>query len=303
MYPGVELRVMRYIVAVARELHFGRAADRVHIAQPSLSKQIRVAEQELGFNLFHRHRSGVEVSSPGTVFIENAEQALRYAERAVALSRAAAAAEQGKLLLGVSPVIRQELFFRTRSAYHKQYPDVEICLSGQFSGQQTEMIMRNELHAGLIELPIRHRGLSVINLIQEPLAVALASTDPLAREGVLGLKALEGRVTAMISPDTDLSNKVVEEFLTHVRFPLSRVLRLPTMDQVMDYILHENGVGIVRDHAKRWQTDAIALRPLVGLPAIYTGLAYRRDNRSPLVRNLARLVRQIFALERQRMVG
>ena len=75
------------------------------------------------------------------------------------------------------------------------------------------------------------------------------------------------------------------------------------MDQVMDYILHENGVGIVRDHAKRWQTDAIALRPLVGLPAIYTGLAYRRDNRSPLVRNLARLVRQIFALERQRMVG
>jgi DNA-binding transcriptional LysR family regulator len=303
MYPGVELRVMRYIVAVAKELHFGRAADKVHIAQPSLSKQIRLTEEELGFSIFNRHNRRVEISDPGAVFIENAEQALLYAERAVALSRSAAAGDQGKLLLGVSPVIRQETFFRMRSAYQAQYPEIEMCLLGQFSGQQAEMIMRNELHAGLIELPIRYRGLSVINLIQEPLAIAVAQNDPLAKEVAVNLKALEGRVLALVSPDVDLSNSAIEEFLVRTRLPVARIVKLPMPGQLIDYVLHENGVAIVRDNWTHWQTTAISFRPLLGLPPIYTGLAYRRDNRSSVVRNLTRFVRQMFGQERQHMMS
>ena len=89
MYPGIELRNMRYIVAVGDELHFTRAAESVRVAQPSLSKQIRNVEQELGLELFRRTRRKVEITEPGLAFIENAKQALLYAERAASAARAA----------------------------------------------------------------------------------------------------------------------------------------------------------------------------------------------------------------------
>src|SRR5260370_40343314 len=105
MYPGIELRTMRYIVAVGNELHFSRAAEHVHVAQPSLSKQIRHVEEELGVELFKRTRKKVEVTEPGRALITNAQQALLYADRAASMATAASAGQRGRLLLGVAPNI------------------------------------------------------------------------------------------------------------------------------------------------------------------------------------------------------
>src|SRR6266446_2940947 len=126
MYPGIELRTMRYIVAVGNELHFSRAAEHVHVAQPSLSKQIRHVEEELGVELFKRTRRKVEVTESGRAFIENAQQALLYADRAAAMARAASAGQQGRLLLGVAPNIDLQLFFRIRNAFEKRYANVQV---------------------------------------------------------------------------------------------------------------------------------------------------------------------------------
>src|SRR5882757_8187040 len=118
---------MRYIVAVGSELHFTRAAERVHVAQPSLSKQIRNVEEELGVELFKRDRNKkVEVTAPGRVFIENAQKALLYADRAASMTRAASAGQLGKLLLGVSPLVDLQLFFRIRKAFEQGYPEVQF---------------------------------------------------------------------------------------------------------------------------------------------------------------------------------
>ncbi len=181
MYPGIELRVMRYIVAVAQELHFTRAADRVHIAQPSMSKQIRLVEGDLGVELFHRTRRKVEITEPGKAFVENAEQALLYAERAVASARAASAGRQGKLILGVSPAIDQRIYFRIEDVYRKEYPAVEVCYQSCFANQQAEWILRNDLHAGLMELPIRCHGLSVMSLTSSPILLAVSARSQLAK--------------------------------------------------------------------------------------------------------------------------
>jgi hypothetical protein len=115
------------------------------------------------------------------------------------------------------------------------------------------MIMRNELHARLIELPIRYRGLSVINLMHEPLAIAIAPNDPLAKEVAVRIDALGGRVVALLSPDIDLSNARLEEFLARSRPPVARIVKIPMVGQLIDFILHENGVAIVRDNWNHWQ--------------------------------------------------
>src|SRR5258708_12485300 len=117
---------MRYIVAVGNELHFSRAAEHVHVAQPSLSKQIRHVEEELGVELFKRTRKRVEVTEPGRVFIENAQQALLYADRAATMPRAAGAGQLGKLLVRVSPLFALQLFFRIKNTFEKTTPNLHF---------------------------------------------------------------------------------------------------------------------------------------------------------------------------------
>src|SRR5437879_5141884 len=182
MYPGIELRTMRYIVAVGVELHFTRAAQRVHVAQPSLSKQIRNVEEELGVELFKRTtRKQVEVTEPGRVFIANAQKALLYADRAGSMARAASAGQLGKLLLGVSPLVDLQLFFRIRDAFEKRYPEVQFQFVTGLAHEQAEWVMRSDIHAGLIELPIRYRGLAVLNVFREPMVLVVPRNDQLGR--------------------------------------------------------------------------------------------------------------------------
>src|SRR5260370_21777408 len=147
---------MRYIVAVGNELHFTRAAERVHVAQPSLSKQIRNVEEELGVELFKRTRKKVEVTEPGRAFIENAQQALLYADRAASMARAASAGQHGRLMLGVAPNIDLQLFFRIRNTFEKRYSSVQVQFVSGFTSELAELVMRSDLHAGLTALPIRY---------------------------------------------------------------------------------------------------------------------------------------------------
>lgn len=299
MYPGVELRVMRYIVAVARELHFGRAADRVHIAQPSMSKQIRLAEEDIGVAIFDRTRRKVDLTEPGIAFVENAMQSLLYAERAVAVARATAAGQQGKLLMGVSPAIDQRIFFDLRSAYAKRYPSVEVYFSSSFASQMAESIMRNELHVGLLELPIRYRGLGIIHLNQEPLVLAIPASHPLASMKTLTLEQLHGHTLALAPSDVDLSAGKLTEKLHALRCRPARILEVAAVAQALELAQAGEAVALLREHYRNWKLESVVYRSVPELSKFDTGLAYRRDSRSPHVKTLVHLVKEIFALERQ----
>src|SRR5579864_9166873 len=121
MYPGVELRLLRYVVAVAEELHFSRAAAKLHLAQPSLSKQIRELEEELGTELFERTKREVRLSDAGRIFVKEAKQALLYSHRAVHLTKASR--HGSTFSLGYSPHINFEILFRARTALATHFPN------------------------------------------------------------------------------------------------------------------------------------------------------------------------------------
>jgi len=205
MYPGIELRTMRYIVAVGNELHFSRAAEHVHVAQPSLSKQIRHVEEELGVELFKRTRKKVEVTEPGRAFIENAEQALLYADRAASMARAASAGQHGRLLLGVAPNIDLQLFLRVRNAFEKRYANVQVQFVSGSANQHAEWVMQSDLHAGLIELPIRYRGLAVLAIFREPVILAVRRNDKLASAKSILPEELKDRMLVLLSDTADLA--------------------------------------------------------------------------------------------------
>ena len=303
MYPGIELRTMRYIVAVGVELHFTRAAERVHVAQPSLSKQIRNVEEELGVELFKRDRNKkVEVTEPGRVFIENAQKALLYADRAGSMARAAGAGQLGKLLLGVSPLVDLKLFFRIRDAFGKRYPEVQFQFVTGTSLEQAEWAMRSDIHAGLIELPIRYRGLAILIVFREPMVLVFPRADEMATSKVVTRAQLKGRRLILLSAGADLAHDRILAGLETWGYRPERVLEVISVGQVLDFVGAGEGIAIVRASAGRFESKTIELRAMPALPMLDVGLAYRRDIRSPLVRNLLEIAREVFARERKRMI-
>jgi LysR family hca operon transcriptional activator len=303
MYPGIELRTMRYIVAVGVELHFTHAAERVHVAQPSLSKQIRNVEEELGVELFKRDRNKkVEVTEPGRVFIENAQKALLYADRAASMARAASAGQLGKLLLGVSPHVDLQLFFRIRHAFEKSYPEIQFQFVTGLAREQAEWAMRSDIHAGLIELPIRYRGLAILSIFREPMVLVLPRNDQVGKSKVVTPAQLKKRPLILLSNGVDLAHDKILAGLESWGYRPEKILEVINLGQALDFVRAGEGVAVMRTSACRFESEAVAFRPMPALPTLDVGLGYRRDVRSPLVRNLLEVAREVFARERKKMI-
>lgn len=301
MYPGIELRTMRYIVAVGKHLHFSRAADQVHVAQPSLSKQIRNVESELGVELFKRTRRKVEITDPGKEYIRNAELSLLYADRAAATARAAGAGVLGKLLLGVSPSVDTRLFFRIRTGFLKQYSDVEVEFTGAGAMQQAEWIMSSELHAGLVELPIRYRGLAILNIYREPLLFAVPHKSRIATVKRLQPEHLKDTRLVLITGDADIASERILSDLHAWGYRPEKIIPVMTLPHALDFVAAGEGIAVLRAYAERIEWKGVTLRPVSDLPMLDIGLAYRRNNRTALIANLIQTTRQVFEEERTRM--
>jgi DNA-binding transcriptional LysR family regulator len=294
MYPGVELRVMRYFLAVVAEMHFTRAAERVHVAQPSLSKQIHNLEQELGVELLKRGRRRVELTEPGQVFAENARQALLYAERATAMARAAGAGKSGKLLIGISPATDSALYFRIRDAVTRQYPDVQMEAVTAPAIQLAEQLMRTDLHASVVELPLRYRGLNVLSISHEQVVWAISDKDIIASEKLIQPEQICNRPMVLISQDADLAYHSIVANLAKWGYRPPKLQLVSTPSQVHEFVAAGQGIGILRASATRCRAPGITYRSAESLPAVDTGIAYRRGARTPSVRNFLRVVRQLF---------
>jgi DNA-binding transcriptional LysR family regulator len=294
MYPGVELRVMRYFLAVVAEMHFTRAAERVHVAQPSLSKQIRNLEEEVGVELLKRHRRRVELTEPGRVFAENARQALLYAERATAMARAAGAGKSGNLLIGISPATDSALYFRIRDAVGRQYPDMQMEAVAAPAIQLAEYLMRNELNASIVELPLRYRGLNPLSILHEPLVWAISDKDSLAAEKLIRAEQIGTRPLILVSQDADLAYHTIVANLAKWGYRPPKVQLVSTPSQVHEFVAAGQGIGVLRESATRYRTAGVTCRLAESLPAVDTGIVYRRGGPTPSLRNFLRVVRQLF---------
>jgi DNA-binding transcriptional LysR family regulator len=193
----VELRQFRYFVAVAEELHFSRAAERLHIGQPPLSLQIQSIERELGVTLLNRNRRKVELTEAGKLFLVEARAALAQAARAVETAKRAARGEVGNLRVSFTtsaPLTR--VFTRTVRAFREALPAVHLELRIQISQQILDGLLLDSIDVGLIRPAASHpipSGLTSIPLVRDRLLLVLPAAHALTRwKGRVPLKALAG---------------------------------------------------------------------------------------------------------------
>jgi len=194
------------------------------------------------------------------------------------------------------------LFFRIRSAFEKRYPEVQFQFVAGLATELAEWVMRSDLHAGLIELPIRCRGLAVLNVFREPLLLALQKDDKLATAKSILPRQLKNRTLVLLSSAADLAHDKISEGLRAWGYRPEKTLDVISLAQAFDFVASGEEVSVVRANAARFESKKIVLQSLPGLPMLDTGIAYRRDIRSPLVRNLLRIVHDVFAEERAQMI-
>ena len=186
----MELRRLRYFVALAEELHFGRAAERLGISQPPLSQQIARLEKELAVRLLSRTSRSVSLTEPGRLFLEEARRTLRQVDHAAHVAQRAAGGEVGQLRIGFVPACGVIPVGVRRFAH--RFPSVRLTLRNMGTADQVAALVEGALHVGFVHLPIDARGLAVEEVQRDPLLAAIPQRHRLARRSSLSLRALAG---------------------------------------------------------------------------------------------------------------
>src|SRR6266536_81806 len=186
----MELRHLRYFLAVADELHFGRAAVRLHIAQPPLSRQVRQLEDELGFDLFVRTPRRVRLTDAGRAFRDEARSILARVAEAAAAARRVAQGEAGALAVGFVASATYALLPRLYRRFRERHPDIALALTEMSTAEQVEALRAGQIQVGLARPPVGDDTLAVEPLADEPLVAALPARHRLAASGPVALRAL-----------------------------------------------------------------------------------------------------------------
>ncbi len=178
----MELRDLRYFVAVAAELHFARAAQRLFISQPALSQQIRSLEAELGFKLLQRNSRGVQLTPEGDTFLREAKIVVRDADHAAEVARALAEGATGRLRLSHLRTMPRGLPERIVSEYQRRYPGVEIIPESGSTEQNVDRVRTGQLDVAFLMSPLEDAPeLGCVEIASEPVVVAIPRAHPLSR--------------------------------------------------------------------------------------------------------------------------
>jgi DNA-binding transcriptional LysR family regulator len=188
----MELRHLRYFVTVAEELHFGRAAKKLHISQPPLSMQIRALETELGVTLLSRTQRHVSLTQAGNVLLGEARHILARLEHAVLTTKRAERGEIGELAIGFISVADYNVLPLVLREYRRRFPLVRLTLRESTTDTQIRDLLAGRIDAGFMLPPINQPSLDSVSILREPLIAALPEKHPLARKsGKLALDKLQ----------------------------------------------------------------------------------------------------------------
>ncbi|WP_067572990.1 LysR family transcriptional regulator [Nocardia acidivorans] len=292
MVDGVELRHLRYFRAVAQELHFGRAAARLHIAQPALTQQIQRLETLLGTRLFDRTSRTVALTPAGTVLLERATALLGHAERDLAEVIRIGEGSQGTLYLGFVPSVLPLEPLRGVRTFRDRFPLVEVDLVEGFTSHLMERLANGGLDLAIVRDPDDLPGIVTTPLITEPFVAILPADHPDAdRASITGARLVTNpmvffpRVAGNRAYDKNLS-----PLLESGHRP--RIVQEATNWTILLYLVAAGlGVTIAPRSATFTAPESVRIIPLAGTAAVTTiYTAHREGDDRPLVRNLLDLL-------------
>ncbi|MEP9380746.1 LysR family transcriptional regulator [Nocardioides sp. KR10-350] len=292
----MEIRQLISFLAVAEELHFGRAAKRLHMAQPPLSQQIRRLEQELGTRLFERSTRAVRLTSAGEALVEPARAALdslRAAERA---ARAAGRGEVGRVRVGFAGASSHENLPPLALAVRRELPGVEMVLEGRvYSEIASRRILDGSLDLGFVHMPARSDGLATRGVAVDELCVAVSAGHRLAQAGTVRMADLSSEDFVSLPPDVGSSiHAATTRACIAAGFDPKIVQVAPDSLTQLALVATGVGVAVTLSSWRRIHQPGVTLLGLMSAPRLETALAWRADNESPALRAVLAVADRIY---------
>lgn len=259
----LELRHLKYFVAVAEELSFTRAARRLHIAQPPLSVQIRKLELEIGAPLFSREGRGIKLTEAGRVFLEQARNTLMHASRSLTLARQAADGEIGNLSIGYNNPAGFRVFPKIVPAFKKCWPRIHLTFHDMRIPQQIDKLRRDELDIGFVWLPVPTDEFEVEELLQEPLIAAIPATHRLVTAQNISMKDLSSEPLVILSRSLDAETfHQIKEMFARGQAVMNVIYELETLLSIINFVAMGSGCSILPDYARAIRPDGVVYKPL-----------------------------------------
>jgi DNA-binding transcriptional LysR family regulator len=293
---NIDLRQLRYFVTVAEELHFGRAAERLHMTQPPLSQAIAAFEGALGAPLFERSRRQVTLTPAGAALLPEARRMLESASSLPELVRRAASGEAGRLALSfVTPADYSVLPPLLRD-YSAAYPDVQLVLQEATTDVQIDDLLHERIDAGLVIPPLSEKAqarLDYLKLLEEPL-VLCAPAGVVQGSGPVELSRLPA-LPLIIFPRKSapaLYDAILSCFHDAGIVPVIGQEAIQ-MQTIVSLVSSGMGLALVPQSVSNLMRPGVEYRALAGVsPLVELGLCWRRDNASPVLRGFLELLRK-----------
>lgn len=289
----MELRHLRYFVAVAEELHFGRAAARVRTAQSSFSAQIRDLEREIGIQLLHRTKRHVHLTDAGRVFLVQVQSLLNQVDFAVRSAKRAAQGKAGSLVIAFVPSADCISFPEILRVFKLRYPDVQIGLRNLPAIEQIEGLRTGELDLGFMR-PLRmDPSIKTETILREPIVTVLSRKHKLLKKPELSLQDLVSeelilcsRMHAPLQHDIIVSRFRAENIVPNISLETDHI------QTVLGLVAAGLGVSLLPDSVKNLKFPGLTYRPLKKpIPQMEMAVAYRSADPSRVLANFLELVR------------
>ncbi len=294
----MELRHLRYFVAVAREGHVTRAAEKLGMQQPPLSQQIQALEREVEAMLFVRHPRGVSLTDAGRAFLADAERILGDVEHAKIRARRTARGETGRIAVGFTTSAPfHPLVARAMREFRAKRPDVSFVLEESSSADMVSGLREDRLDVAFIRSGlVDPEGITVHPLLHEDTAVAFPARHRLARRSALALKELAEETFILYRrPDGRGLYDVIIAACSEAGFSPHVGQEAPRIVSTLNLVAAGLGITIVPASLSRLPLEGVVYRPLKGKPALKVplNLACRRDERSAATLAFIDLVRKL----------
>jgi LysR family hca operon transcriptional activator len=280
----MELRHLRYFIAVAEAGSLSVAAGkRLHTTQPSLSRQIRDLEDQVGVALFTRNARGVELTDAGRAFIDHARLALHQVDAAIEAARRAARPAKQRFAIGFLTGHEITWLARSMSLLHADLPGVDVTVSSDYSPHLAEAVARGRLDVAFMRAEPDH-DLQYLPIQQDRLVVLLPNDHRLARRKSLRATDLVGEPFIAMGRKASVLRARIDDYLDEVRVALTPSHEVDNPAMVMSLVSSIRGVAIMPAYAENLMPWSVVSRPLAGeVPSIALVAGFSASNASPIL--------------------
>ncbi|WLQ05777.1 LysR family transcriptional regulator [Arthrobacter oryzae] len=293
----MEFKELEAFVAVAEELHFSRAAERLQIAQPPLSYRIQQLEKQLKIKLFNRNTRSVTLTDAGERLLGPARKVLADVELAQAAARSLTAGESGRVRLGFAGASSSKILPPLAQEVRRRYPGIDFVLQGQiYANAALDQVVNGQLDLGFVRLPIPHRDVSYRVVEHERLICALPSSHPLAGESEVSLEHLadDSFISFPAEGGSSLRAALIDS-CAKVGITPRIVQEAPDSYTILALVAAGAGATLTLTSVQHVQPTGVAYLPIAGDPIwLHAAIAWRRDNASPALARVLEVIDDVL---------